>query len=214
MRLRLTILVLAVWLLGGPVGAEGPAPRVLTPSDYVAGAYAIDQRYGSIRFSVSHLGLFASEGGFATFTGRVIVDPLSTQRTSVEVDIDAASLDMTWQEAAVMLRSNDYFDVPHFPHIRFHSTSVEIVKSDHYEIHGMLDLRGITRPVTLDAVLVGAVLVGQPNDTAARTVADFMVTGRIDRSQFAMTADRSFISDLVDLRIRARIALTPVGHGR
>ena len=60
--------------------------------------------------------------------------------------------------------------------------------------------------------MLDAVLVGQRDDPAVGTIADFMVTGRIDRTQFGMASDRSFIADMVDLRIRVRLVLTPLRH--
>jgi polyisoprenoid-binding protein YceI len=51
--------------------------------------------------------------------------------------------------------------------------------------------------------------VGRHPDPARKAdVAEFVVTGTLQRSAFGMTADRAFISDKVAITIRARIQLS------
>ena len=52
-----------------------------------------------------------------------------------------------------MLRSADFFDVARYPELRFHSTSVTALAADHYVVNGMLELRGVTQQLVLDARL-------------------------------------------------------------
>ena len=170
--------------------------------------YVIDQRYGDIEFTVDHLGLFSSSGAFQRFYGQLSVDFANPPDSGIEVEIDANSMAMPWEEALTMLRSVDYFDVRQYPHIVFHSTAVMPAGTNHYTIRGLLQIRGVTQPETLDATLVDR----RPNPSGKTEVADFVVTGKLRRSAFGMTADRIFVSDSVDIRIRARIQLAEAGH--
>lgn len=77
--------------------------------------FSIDQRFGSIGFSVDHLGLFSSQGRFDRFTCRLDLDPAHPERTRLQISIDAGSLDMPWGQATDMLRAPDFFDVARYP---------------------------------------------------------------------------------------------------
>jgi polyisoprenoid-binding protein YceI len=66
-----------------------------------------------------------------------------------------------------------------------------------------LEIRGIKRPLTLDATLERE----QTNMANGDEIADFAVTGTLRRSDYGMTSQRIMISDLVTLQIAARIEL-------
>lgn len=191
-----TLAGLWLWamLLGAPAQAQG--------------LYAIDQRYGAIEFTVDHLGLFTSRGGFRSFAARLMMDPGRPEQTRIDVNIDAGSVDMSWREALEMLRSPDYFDIRDHPRISFTSTAVVPVAPDRYRIQGLLMLRGVTRPQTLEATLVDR----HADPGGGGDVANFVVKGTLDRTAFGMTANRDFVSDMVDLLIRVRLALGHAAH--
>jgi len=204
---RFGLCVMAVGLLW-PVTAELAGIGRLRVSDYKPGVYAIDQRFGVIGFAVNHLGLFSSEGGFKAFSADLVIDGTSLERTAIDVRIDAATVDMAWKAAGEMLLSPEYFDAAGHPRIHFRSTDITVLGADRYTVSGLLDLRGVTQPVTLEAVLLGE--REEPGNTVG---ADFLVTGRIDRTRFGMVADRTFISDEVDLRIKVRVGLMKAARG-
>jgi polyisoprenoid-binding protein YceI len=165
------------------------------------GVFKIDQRYGSIQFSVDHLGLFTSHGDFQRFMGTLAIDPARPELTTISVTIDAQSVDLDSPEGLSMVRSPDYFDVTAHPSIAFRSTGVAVTAPDHYRISGNIEIRGVTRPMTLDAVLAGL------DKTPAGPMSEFVVDGAINRTDFGMVADQSFVSPTVQVHIRARIAL-------
>ena len=162
--------------------------------------YTINQTFGDIAFKVGHLGLFSSSGTFRQFSGQITIDEAHPENTRVAVVIETGSVAMAWQNAAAMLRSPPYFDVARYPDARFTSTRVVPEGPDRYEVDGLLALRGVTQPLVLHAALVGK----HPGARPGEEIADFVVTGALDRSRFGMTADATFVSDRVDLRIDAR----------
>ena len=167
-------------------------------------SYAIDQTFGTIVFSVGHLGLFSSQGQFRRFHGTLLLDANHPEWTRISVDVASASADMSSQEETAMLQSPDFFDVQKYPDVHFKSTSVESVAPNHYLVRGEIEIRGITQPLILDAKLVG-----RHEDPARNAeVAEFVVTGTLQRSAFGMTADRAFISDKVAITINARVQLS------
>jgi polyisoprenoid-binding protein YceI len=165
--------------------------------------YVINQTFGDIAFKVHHLGLFSSSGTFRQFSGQLTIDEAHPENTRVTVTIDTGSVAMAWQNAAAMLRSPPYFDVARYPDARFTSTRVVAEGPDSYDVDGLLQLRGVTRPLVLHAALVGK----HPGPQPGEEIADFVVTGTLHRSRFGMVADATFISDRVDLRIDARVRL-------
>ena len=172
------------------------------------GTYALDQRFGSIEFTVDNLGLFTSKGEFKRFSASLTIDEAHPERTQISVEVDAGSVDMFWEDGIKMLRSPEYFDVQRYPAVHFRSAKVEAIAPDHYLIRGGLEIRGITQPFVLDAKMTDR----RKDPVRNLEIANFVVTGALKRSEFGMTADQSFISDTVKLRITAHIQLTPVGH--
>lgn len=179
----------------------GVAPAMATDT------YRLDPHLGTIEFSVGYFGLFTSHGWFRQFAALFVMDPTAPARIRVDVNVDAASVDMAWQDGAAMLRSADFFDVQHYPVVRFNSTAVEQLSPSDYRLSGLLEMRGVTRPIVLDAKLIGR----HPDPSRRADVADFVVTGAIRRSAFGMVANRTFLSDTVDITIRARLQL-PSAH--
>ena len=185
----------------------------LCTSCFVSGAgaestYALDQKFGRIDFSVDHVGLFTSAGQFKRFRASLTIDEAHPERTSINVDVDAGSVDMPWEDGVKMLGSADYFDVQNYPGVQFKSLKVQAVTPDHYIIHGALEIRKITQPCVLDARMVGRRM-----DKATNTeIVDFIVTGSLKRSDYGMVADQGFISNTVKLKITAHIQLAPAGN--
>ena len=165
--------------------------------------YSIDQHSGSIAFSVSHFGLFSSEVRFDHFTGRLHLDLIHPQDTRFRFDIDTNSLAAPLSPATTMLRGPNFFDVAHYPLISYTSTSVAPLADQHYAISGVLQIRGVTRPQPLDAVLLNRRTdEGRHVDTA-----EFAVTGRLKRSDFGIVANQALISDAVTLSIHLFVEL-------
>jgi polyisoprenoid-binding protein YceI len=115
---------------------------------------------------------------------------------------------MAWENAADLLRSAAFFDAAHYPDARFTSTAVVPVWANHYTVKGNLEVRGVTRPIELDADLVDRHLDPQ-TDTELN---DFVVQGHLQRSAFGMTADSYFTSDRVDQRTSAHIQIVALGR--
>ncbi|MCQ4160655.1 YceI family protein [Roseomonas sp. GC11] len=192
-RFLLAFPLLATLLLGVPWA--GPAR---------AGAlYQIDQRYGTVGFAVSVLGLFDVKGRFARFDGELNLDLQRPELSSVRVELDTPSVDMPQPDQAELLRSPAYFDVERFPRARFASQAITPLSPTRYRITGTVEIRGVTQPLLLEANLLN-----RHTDTArGMEVADLVITGEVLRSGFGMVADRPALSDRVQLDIRIHLAV-------
>ena len=79
------------------------------------------------------------------------------------------------------LRSEDFLKTEEFPTIDFVSTRIE-PDGDDYKIHGDLTIRGVTRPVVLEAEYGGAIANMQGGQSAG-----FSATTKINREDFGLT---------------------------
>ncbi|MFF8192958.1 YceI family protein [Streptomyces bobili] len=92
------------------------------------------------------------------------------------VTIDVASLDTKNAKRDTHLRGADFFDADHHPEITFAARSVELRDGDAVHVVGQLTVRGVSRPLSFTARLVGA-------DADALTLdGEFTV----DRDEFGM----------------------------
>lgn len=97
------------------------------------------------------------------------------------------------------LRGADFFDAAKYPTATFVSTRVQATGA-RARITGDLTLRGVTRPVVLDARFVGA--GNNPRGNKALNIG-FEATTRISRSAFGMTYGVPAVGDAIDLSINA-----------
>jgi polyisoprenoid-binding protein YceI len=167
--------------------------------------FHLDQRYGSIGFSVTNFGAFSSFGTFPRFMGKLLIDRAHPEQTKIDVEADATSVRVPWNSGTDLLRGPDFFDIARYPAVRFVSDAIRGVDPRHFLIQGVLEIRGVRHKLTLDATLERE----HTNLSNGDEVADFSVTGTLHRSDYGMTSQQIMISDQVTLQIAARIELPP-----
>ena len=165
--------------------------------------FLLDQRNGSIVFSVDHFGSFSSQGSFPRFAGRLLIDRAHPENTTIDVVADAATISTAWPDGASLLRSQDFFDTARHPAIRFVSKTITGLDTRRFQVTGTLEIRGIRRPLTLDATLERRA----PDLSKGTEIADFTVKGTLSRAEYGMVTQQTMISDQVRLTIVMRIEL-------
>lgn len=139
---------------------------------------AIDGAHSSLKVRVSKSGFFSV---FAH--NHDIKAPIESGEVkeagnpSVELRVDARKMSVLDPEASADTRAQiqktmlgpQVLDTEHYPEIHFQSTEVEAKGTDHWLVHGTLDLRGQSHPVTVDVSLKDGVYRG----TAALKQTDF-----------------------------------------
>lgn len=168
-----------------------------------ADLFKLDQRYGSIAFTVDNFGAFSSTGSFPRFMGRLLIDREHPEHTKINVEADATSVTVPWESGTELLRGPDFFDTAHYREIHFVSDTIKGLDPKHFEVDGTLEIRGVKRPLVLDATLVRE----QTDPTAGKEIADFTVKGTLSRADYGMTTQTIMISDKVRIQIAARIEL-------
>jgi polyisoprenoid-binding protein YceI len=142
----------------------------------------IDAAHSSIAFSVRHMVVSKVRGRFAKYTGAIRIDDSDITQSSVEVSIDASSIDTGVPERDTHLRSPDFFDVEKFPALHFRSTRVDKLAEDRYRVVGELTLRGVARELSLD-VEYG----GRGKDPWGNERIGFVAKTSLDRKDFGLT---------------------------
>jgi polyisoprenoid-binding protein YceI len=123
----------------------------------LTGDYTLDAAHSRVGFVARHAMVTKVRGLFKQIDGTIHLDAENPSRSSAQVTVQVASIDTQQPDRDAHLRGADFFDVERFPTITFASTSAEAVGDDHYQLTGDLTIRGVTRPVTLDLELTGAV---------------------------------------------------------
>jgi polyisoprenoid-binding protein YceI len=112
--------------------------------------WQLDPAHSAAHFSVRHLMISNVRGEFTKLTGSAQINPADPAKSSVEVTIQAGSLNTREPQRDEHLRSADFFDVTNHPTLTFRSTRVEALGADNFKLTGDLTIRGVTRQVTFD----------------------------------------------------------------
>jgi polyisoprenoid-binding protein YceI len=181
------------------------AAIALTASAQAGETFKIDPSHSKIGFKVRHM-LGSAKGNFAKFSGTIEVDPDHPQQSSVNVTIQAASIDTGIAKRDDHLRG-ELFGVERFPQIVFKSRGVKQTGAATGDIAGDLTMHGVTRPITLHVQLLGDPQAAVKSPTTRWRV----TTAPIRRSQFGLVFSNSaetvsMIADevSVDIEIEAQ----------
>lgn len=117
--------------------------------------WQFDPNHTLVGFTAKHMMITTVRGHFQSVRGTIIFDEADISRSSVGVEIDAASLTTGVEYRDNHLKSADFLEVDKYPLITFKSTRVEPVDSEHARIIGDLTIHGVTQEVTLDTELTG-----------------------------------------------------------
>jgi polyisoprenoid-binding protein YceI len=145
-------------------------------------SWQVDYAHSEVTFSVKHMMISTVRGRFDKFNISVDFNEQEPTRSSVEVQIDAASINTREDRRDGHLKSADFLDVEHHPYITFKSKRVEKIDDHHGRVIGDLTIRGISKEVVLD-VTYG----GQLKNPWGATMAAFNATAKINRAVWDLT---------------------------
>lgn len=172
-----------------------------------AADYQLDPAHTAAQFNVRHMMVSTVRGQFDRIAGTAVLDDRDLTRSSVNVTIEASSVNTREPKRDEHLRSPDFFDVAKFPTITFASTKVEKGAAGKYLVTGNLTMRGVSRPITL-TVDAPTAPVKSPWGTQARGI---YATGTLNRKDFGLTWNKALeaggvlVGDEVQLIIDAEL---------
>ena len=159
--------------------------------------YKLDPNHTNVLASWSHFGYSNPFANFGDVDGTLVYDAEDLSKSSVEVTLPLSGLNGFSDRFNDHLRSDDFFDAEKFPVVTFKSTKVEAAGNGRLKITGDLTIKGITKPVVLDAILNKAA----PHPMTKAQAIGFDATATIKRSDFGVGAYAPNVGDTVTLRI-------------
>lgn len=142
-------------------------------------AWLIDSTHSQIDFSVRHMMISKVRGEFERFTGTVEGDANDITRSTVDVQIEAASINTRDAKRDGHLASPDFLNAEQYPYLTFKSKRVERIDDTRARIVGDLTIRDVTKEVVLDVEYQG-----QAKSPWGTISAGFSATTKINRKEW------------------------------
>ncbi len=162
-----------------------------------ADTWQIDPVHSAAQFSVRHMGISTVRGAFTKLSGSVQYDAADPSKSSIDVTIDAASIDTRVAMRDSDLRSPNFFDVAKYPTLTFKSKRVEPAGKGMLKVVGDLTIHGVTKEVTLDVEGPSAPM----QDPRGNTHMGASATARISRKDFGVSGAAMMVADEVAITI-------------
>ena len=167
------------------------------------GTFVLDKSHTQVGFVARHLMVSKVRGRFTDYEGTIVVadDPAAS---SVEVIIQAASINTNDEGRDNHVRTNDFLSVDQFPTLTFRSTKVDLGSNGDWKVNGDMTVRGVTRPIVLDVEFEGVI-----QDPWGNQRLGFTASGEIARNDFGVSFNAALetggfvVSPKVKLEIEA-----------
>lgn len=161
---------------------QSTTPAQTTEQRTPASLWEFDPVHSSAEFAVKHLMVSTVTGRFKSLRGRILLDEPAIERSSIEAEIDVASVDTGTAERDNHLRSADFFDAASHPRILFRSKAIHLEDKESGTIEGEVTIHGVTRPVTLAVAYDGEI-----RDPWGNRRRGYTATATLYRKDFGMT---------------------------
>jgi polyisoprenoid-binding protein YceI len=192
------LLLLLAAQLSGCVSVVRPN-YTQTLGELRSGDYSLDPEHVYVHFSIEHLGLSTVVGRFNSVDATLNFDPESLEQLRLDGVIDVASIDMNNESLENRLRGDDWLDTRQFPEARFRTQNITAAQNNDFVITGDFSLRGVTRPLSLNATFKG----GADNLLTGKYTLGFSASGSFFRSEFGIDAFAALVADEVFIEIHA-----------
>lgn len=147
----------------------------------MAGEWHFDPAHTRVGFSARHAMVTTVRGTFKDVRGVIDLNIDDIAASTVEVVIQAASVDTYNAQRDEHLRSVDFFDVEKYPEIRFVSTTIDEVEERNFMVVGDLTIKDVTKQVAIPIELLGI-----QRDPMGNLRAGFEATRRLNRRDFGL----------------------------
>jgi polyisoprenoid-binding protein YceI len=166
-----------------------------------AGTWQIDPNHSAAQFSVRHLGVSTVRGAFTKVSGSAKHDPADPSKDSLDVTIDANSVDTRVEMRDKDLRSPNFLDVQKYPTITFHSKQTKVAGPGKLLITGDLTIHGVTKEVVLDVDGPSAPI----KDPWGNQRIGASATTKINRQDFGVGSLPGVVGDEISITIDAEL---------
>jgi polyisoprenoid-binding protein YceI len=162
------------------------------------GKYSLDKDHASLIFKLNHLGFSTYVARFNSMEASLDFDPENIEKSSLEVSVDMASIDVNNTAFAEQLRGSDWLDTAQFPKATFKTTryvastavaatavaatAIAATAKNTFAFEGDLTFHGVTKPITLNATFHG----GGRNMLTRKNTLGFSANTTFKRSDFGV----------------------------
>jgi polyisoprenoid-binding protein YceI len=173
------------------------------------GKWTFDPYHTQVEFSAKHLGMMTVRGHFAELTATGDIDVEHPENSTIEATINVPSIRTHNAQRDKDLLSSNFLEVDKYPTITFKSTKIEPAGTDRYKVTGDLTIKGVTHPVTLNAIKYG-----EFNDPAMGHRIGYAAEGEINRQDFGMTFEgmldgKFIVSNEIKINIEGELVEVP-----
>ena len=172
--------------------------------------WQIDSVHSRVAFSVRHMMISKVRGRFENFSGVIDFDENNPTDSTVNVEIEAASINTRAEDRDNHLRSADFLDVENHPTLTFVSKRVEVTGDNSGKLIGDLTVRGVTNEVVLDVEYAG-----QAKSPWGTTSAGFSATTTINRKDWGLEWNQTLetggvqVGDKINIDIELELIKQP-----
>jgi len=158
--------------------------------------YVIEPTHTLPRFEYSHFGYSTQLSRFDKTSGTIILDRVA-KKGSVDIVIDATSVNTGYALFNQHIQAADFFDTEMFPTITFKSNQIKFDGDKLVAVTGDLTVKGVTKPVTLTVTS----FLCMPHPMLKKDACGANATVTVKRSDFNMGKHVPYVSDEVKLTI-------------
>lgn len=195
-RVQQAVSALVVAGIAIAAGAQVPGAPDLTRIK--AGIYKVDTNHTQVNWTVNHLGIAPLSGAIGASGGTLRIDPADPKAAKVSITFVVADMTTISPAFTKHLSGADFFNVAKYPTATFSSVSVQ-PSGGSAKIIGNLTVKGVTKPVALNARFFGAGI----NPMSKKTNLGFVATASIKRSDFGLGYAAPAVGDELELAIHA-----------
>ena len=141
----------------------------------------IDPTHSEIGFKVKHLVISTVSGKFNSFEGKIESEKEDFTDAKISFTADINSIHTGNEQRDGHLKSADFFDADNHAKLTFASTSIKHKGGSDYKVTGDLTIRGVTKPIELNAEFGGT-----QTDFYGNTVAGWELTGKLNRQDYGL----------------------------
>lgn len=169
-------------------------------------SWNIDNAHTIATFTAKHMMIATVHGQFKKIAGTVEFNEKEPAESSIDVQIEVASLDTQEEKRDAHLKSADFLEADKFPYITFKSTKVVVTGENTGRITGDLTIHGVTKPAVLEVEYNGT-----QKSPWGTTNAGFGATTKISRKDWGLTWNVALetggwlVSDEIKISIEAEI---------
>jgi polyisoprenoid-binding protein YceI len=167
-------------------------------------SYALQQDRSEVGFIYTLSGA-QNRGTMPVRNADIVIDFDRFSASTVDVSVDVSGARTGLIFATEALKAGSVLDARNHPTIRFQSTAIRPNDPRNVsaggEIDGLLTIKGVTRPVTLNAALFRQ--QGTAADDLSRL--SFRISGSVSRSDFGASGYSGIVADSIQLDIAARV---------